>query len=135
MKLIKKDSQGNWCLHGLRWEQFQVEQIITQEAWEILYGALCKLKDYENTGHTPEEIMDGKLLTGWIPIEKRLPNDGVNPITGDAYVYPVTVKLGEITDIRFYSFNRGHWYNQGPVEMDNFVIAWMPRPEPFVQQT
>lgn len=79
----------------------------------------------------PEEIMDDKLLTGWIPVTERLPEDIVNPITRDAYVYPVTVDLGGITDIRYYSFCRGHWYNQGPKEMDELVIAWQARPEPY----
>lgn len=26
------------------------------------------LARYEETGLTPEEIMDGKMLTGWIPV-------------------------------------------------------------------
>ena len=34
------------------------------------------LKAYEDTGLTPEEIMDGRMLTGWIPVEERLPEDG-----------------------------------------------------------
>lgn len=67
----------------------------------------------------------------WIPVSERLPEDKVNPITRDAYVYPVTVDLGGIVDIRYYSFCRGHWYNQGPKEMDDLVIAWMPLPEPY----
>lgn len=37
-----------------------------------LYWAL---KKYEDTGLTPDEIMDGKLLSGWIPVEERLPED------------------------------------------------------------
>ena len=53
---------------------------------------------------TPEEIMDGKLLTDWIPVSERLPEDIVNPITRDAYVYPVTVDLGGVTDTRYYCF-------------------------------
>ncbi|WP_049730457.1 hypothetical protein [Dorea sp. D27] len=76
-----------------------------------------------------------KKYKSWIPVSERLPDDCVNSITEDAYVYPVTVKLGEITDIRYYSFCRGHWYNQGPAEMDDLVIAWMPRPEPYMSQT
>lgn len=68
---------------------------------------------------------------GWIPVEERLPDDVVNPITRDSYVYPVTVDLGGITDVRYYSFCRGHWYNQGPKVMDDLVIAWMPLPEPY----
>ena len=72
-----------------------------------------------------------ELFVGWIPVEERLPENTVNPITRDAYVYPVTVDLGGITDIRYYSFCRGHWYNQGPKKMDELVIAWMPLPEPY----
>ena len=74
---------------------------------------------------------DAKKEQKWIPVSERLPKDIVNPITRDAYVYPVTVDLGGITDIRYYSFCRGHWYNQGPKEMDELVIAWHARPEPY----
>lgn len=67
----------------------------------------------------------------WIPVERGLPDNLVNPITRDAYVYPVTVDLGGVTDVRYYSFWKGHWYNQSPHTMDHLVIAWMPRPEPY----
>lgn len=78
-----------------------------------------------------EELILAEEETGWIPVSVRLPEDIVNPITRDAYVYPVTVGLGGVTDIRYYSFCRGHWYNQGPKEMDELVIAWQERPEPY----
>lgn len=75
-----------------------------------------------------EKITDN----GWIPVEERLPeSNAVNPITLDALVYPVTVDLGGVTDIRYYSFWRGHWYNQGPKTMDHLVLAWQPLPEPY----
>lgn len=67
----------------------------------------------------------------WIPVSERLPEDIVNPITRDAYVYPVTVDLGKVTDIRYYSFCRGHWYNQGSRDVDSLVLAWLPFPEPY----
>ncbi len=57
--------------------------------------------------------------------------NAVNPITRDAYVYPVTVDLGGVTDTRYYSFFKGHWYNQSPKIMDDLVIAWKERPEPY----
>lgn len=83
------------------------------------------------------QINDGKDINvptkdndGWIPVEKRLPEgNAVNPITRDAYVYPVTVDLGGITDVRYYSFFKGHWYNQSPKIMDDLVIAWKEKPE------
>ena len=70
----------------------------------------------------------------WIPVEERLPKEGINPVTQDAYVYPVTVDFGNVRDVRYYSFCRGHWYCCGPNPLDDIVIAWMPRPEPFGQQ-
>lgn len=68
----------------------------------------------------------------WIPVEARLPGfNACNPITRDPCVYPVTIDLGGITDIRYYSFWKGHWYKQGPKIMDDLVIAWQPLPEPY----
>lgn len=103
-----------------------------------------RLAAYEDLGVTPEQIKEIDRLYAekcrevvelkrykWIPVDERLPEDKVNPITRDAYVYPVTVDLGGATDIRYYSFCRGHWYNQGPKEMDELVMAWQERPEPY----
>ena len=33
-----------------------------------------KLSRYEDTGLEPEEIMDGKMLNGWIRVEERVPD-------------------------------------------------------------
>lgn len=48
---------------------------VKAEAMKIYWS----LKKYEDTGLTPEEIMAGKMLTGWIPVEERLPEE---PETG-----------------------------------------------------
>lgn len=70
----------------------------------------------------------------WIPVDVLLPEEKINPITNDAYVYPVTVNIGGITDVRYYSFYNGHWYNQGPQPVDNLVTAWAPRMTPYEPQ-
>ena len=119
------------------------------ERCEFKYEKCKHLAEYEDTGLTPEEINTLNTFDGsqavkatmklqdeqwkhrWIPVSERLPEDTVNPITRDAYVYPVTVDLGGVTDTRYYSFCRGHWYNRGPKEMDDLVIAWKERPEPY----
>ena len=129
--LTQKDDLGNWSLRGVPWESLHEGKAITKELWERLYGALWKLMEYEDTGLSPEEVEQLKESRRWIPVEERLPDNLVNPITRDAYVYPVTVDLGGVTDIRYYSFWRGHWYNQGPKKMDYLVTAWMPLPEPY----
>lgn len=71
----------------------------------------------------------------WIPVTEKLPEyEAINPITQDAYVYPVTVDFGGVKDLRYYSFWQGHWYNQGPESLDERVIAWMPRPKLYTNE-
>ena len=79
-------------------------------------------------------IRDKVYRKRWIPVGERLPEEGINPVTQDAFVYPVTVDFGNIKDVRYYSFCRGHWYCSGPNPLDDIVVAWMPRPEPYNTQ-
>lgn len=93
MRLTEKDDLGNWCLKGVRWEQLREGQVITKEVSERLYGALCKLKDYEDTGCSPDDVERLNDFTQseavklvqklnaeekkhrWIPAEERLPEE------------------------------------------------------------
>ena len=96
---------------------------VKEEAMTIYWA----LKKYEDTGLTPEEIMDGKLLTGWIPVEERLPASHTDVI--------VTVQeFGEDTFQAIDCLVEGDagklmWtvYN-GALER---VLAWMPLPERY----
>ena len=56
-RLTEQDEQGNWCLKGLPWKKtYPGTQVITKEESEVIYEALYKLKDYEDTGLMPEEV-------------------------------------------------------------------------------
>lgn len=55
-RLTEKDSQGNWALSGVTWKSLHTGQIITEEMWEKIYGALWKLMDYEDSGLSPDEV-------------------------------------------------------------------------------
>ena len=59
-RLTEKDEQGNWCLKGVAWVDLTPGAAITQEVYEKLYGALFKLKDYEDTGLSPDEVIDNQ---------------------------------------------------------------------------
>lgn len=129
MRLTSKDGQGNWCLKGVGWEQLYIGQVITKKISEKLYGSLWKLREYEDTGLTPEEIMDGKMLTGWIPVEERLPK---NPNAGiiemeDLQEYIVMVDGAGLPTVLSYAGN-GEWCRDGDFYK---VLAWMPLPEPY----
>lgn len=67
---------------------------------------------------------------GWIPVEERLPEEKINPITKDFYVYPVTFELDGVRDIRYYPFGMGHWWKATEI-MDEYVKAWMPIPASY----
>ena len=43
-------------LKGVPWIELQENARITKETAQKIYGALAKLKDYEETGLTPEEV-------------------------------------------------------------------------------
>ena len=91
MRLIEVKKNGEWALNGVQWEELCAGRVITEELRQELYGALCKLRDYENTGLSPEEVERVndfsesqamrllKKLRGeqekyrWIPVTERLP--------------------------------------------------------------
>lgn len=65
---------------------------------------------------------------GWILCSKKLPEEKINPVTENYYVYPVIYKNEDIEDIKYYHYGKGHWYN-GLQIMDDYVIAWFQLPD------
>ena len=68
-RLTEKDNNGNWRLKGLRWEAVRSGAVLTREASEKIYGALCKLLDYEETGLDPDEIE--RMREDYLPPDGR----------------------------------------------------------------
>lgn len=99
------------------------------ERWtENRVAVLERCCKYEDTGLTPEEIMDGKLLTRWIPVAEKLPGTERILITNGEFV-----KEG-------YCRPDGVW-KYGAKEDEQFsnlsskpIVAWMPLPEPYAPQ-
>ena len=135
VRLTEKDVCGHWRLKGLPWKNLYTGTPITRETYEVLYGALCKLLVYEETGLTPEEIEMRTYCTmgtpcefqsseirkdGWIPVEERMPDDGTYlcTFTGDlvGQEEPFTGMCG---------IENGIW------DEPDCVIAWQPLPEPY----
>lgn len=113
------------------------------------------LKAYEDTGLTPEEIMDGRMLTGWISVNERLPEcekevliqtargtittaiyeDGNMPNENSIWYWTdVDFDYVEETDTEYVPegwweyrhFNPDDVYNNA---IDEDVVAWMPLPK------
>lgn len=55
VRLTEKSKTGLWHLRGVSWEQLRTGHKITKTVSEKIYGALCKLKDYEDSGMNPDQ--------------------------------------------------------------------------------
>lgn len=102
---------------------------VLQRAKQLIIQQKEKLEAYEDTGLTPKEIMDGKMLTGWIPVEERLPEKpNENPLYDNKplELYLVSVKN---TDYVIMALWNGASFTDGWEKLD--VLAWMPLPEPY----
>ncbi|MDE7476688.1 MAG: hypothetical protein K2M91_01845 [Lachnospiraceae bacterium] len=56
IRLTVIDNQGYWTLKGVPWKSLCEGQVITKDTQQRLTGALCKLKDYEDIGYSPENV-------------------------------------------------------------------------------
>ena len=97
------------------------------------YGYGKSLEAYQQGNLFVEDIIHKHMNDGWIPVEERLPEEKVNPISRDYYEYQVTAKFGNTKDVRYYRYGNGHWWN-GPGIVDKYVIAWRGNPEPYSQE-
>lgn len=55
-RLTERYERGRWRLRNVPWRDLNEGQTITKNVNERIYGALCKLKDYEDTEKSPDEI-------------------------------------------------------------------------------
>ena len=146
-KLTQRDDQGNWCLKGVKWDQLRAGSTITKDVAEKLYGALCKLRDYENTDLSPEEVervndfsksqasrlmkelQEEREKHQWIPVTEQLPEP-------ETYVL-VSFSNFSLPIIGRYDENEegGAWFagdeDESLISQDMFVNAWMPLPEVY----
>ena len=52
-----------------------------------------------------KDIIRKHMNDGWIPVEERLPQGKVNPVSQDFYEYQVTAKFGNVKDVRHYIYS------------------------------
>ena len=150
-KLTQRDAQGNWRLKGVWWEQLRAGSVITKNVAEKLYGALCKLRDYENTDLSPEEVervndfskSQACLLMKelqkerekhqWIPVAEQLPEPETHVLVSFSnFSLPIIGRYDENEE-------GGVWFagdeEESLVSQNLFVNAWMPLPELYREET
>lgn len=154
MRLTEKKDSGHWCLRDVPWDQMKPGTVLTRKTWEKLYGALWRLKDYENTGKSPEEIecMDNDMQVTAKGMLKRVAelSAEVDRMKAEGFWIPVTERFPESGDYVLLSFSnftlpqvgryeedeKGGAFFAGDeteslVSQDMYVNAWMPLPKPY----
>lgn len=134
-RLTEKINNWRWRLKGVDRKQITPGAEITDEVWRKLYGALCRLKDYEDTGLMPDEIerMKGKERQQWISVEERLPEENKSVL-----LY-MKSRSSSGTCIQTGSIDKGFWFTQsypglqGLANREFHVMAWMPLSEPYTE--
>lgn len=150
-RLTEKDGKGNWQLKNLPWDHMRCGHTLTRDDYEVLYGALCKLKTYEDTDLEPDdvervntfmgsqaeklmiELQNEKKKHSWIPIEERLPEPGKKVLLSFVnFTQPVIGRYEEDDD------GGGNFYegdsDEPLIQFDLFVNAWMPLPERYREE-
>ena len=82
VRLTEKSKTGLWHLRGVSWEQLREGHRITKTVNEKIYGALCKLKDYEDSGMNPDQAAEAA--------EKDTPMEPIR--TEEGFCYTETYK-------------------------------------------
>ena len=121
-RLIRKDDQGNWHLKGVPWERLRAGAELDERTRQRLYGALCKLMAYEDTGLEPAGVAEEREKHRWIPVEERLPDKRGR--------YLVTAESAGYRFLLLGHYNGPDWTEE---RSDQRFIAWMPLPEPYRQ--
>jgi len=68
-RLTETDKYGNWGLREIPWKNLYTGTPITWETYEALYGALHKLKDYEDSGLSPDGGERASMAAGQSPLD------------------------------------------------------------------
>ena len=108
----------------------ELEKILAEIENERESYEAVHVKSYEKGLRFAKDVIRKHMNDGWIPAEERLPEGKVNPVSQDFYEYQVTAKFGNVKDVRHYRYGNGHWWH-GPGIVDQYVIAWKERPEPY----
>ena len=129
----------------------------SKKTWEKLQGELWKLKDYEKTGLSPDQVselqdetqeqarqmlervarlsdeierMKGEERQQWIPVAEKLPEpEAYILVSFDNFTLPdiATYRVDDDGSGAFYPGDEDYTY----LSEGLFVNAWMPLPEPY----
>ena len=151
MRLTEKTDSGHWSLRDVPWSELKSGAVLTEKTWEKLYGVLWKLKDYEDTGLSPEEVenvndfeksqtyraiaelQEEREKHRWIPVTESLPEPETYVLVSfDNSTLPdiATYRVDDDGSGAFYAGDEDYTY----LSVGLFVNAWMPLPKPYREE-
>ena len=74
-----------------------------------------------------------EIPDSWIPVSKKLPEEKINPNTHDFEEVLCSTTFGDVRAYKFgtpYGWEKPHFW-LGLNVMDEYVLAWMEKPEPW----
>lgn len=146
-RLTEKDEQGNWRLKGLPWKCLRLGEVITTTVYDRLYGALCKLKDYEDTGLSPEDaerlndfersqmadllkkLDEERSRHRWISVEEQLPYPEEMVLVQISGKPVENITLHDALKLAEYNRDEGWILEAYPEWEEAAPVAWMSLPE------
>ena len=108
-------SVGDYIIQGIEGELYPCKPDIFKKTYEAVM--------IEN-----EESFGGKLLTGWIPCDERVPEKDIDVLVDLGDESPVIARRSERDGDKWINSSTGNiiYFN---------VIAWMPLPEPYREES
>lgn len=108
-----------------------IEWILNWDRWTVnqFVEIIKKCRKTEDVGLVSDEIMNRKKLTGWIPVEERLPPEPkVGRVDFDGIEDYIVMIEGAVKPTFLAYVGDGEWYRDGAFYR---VISWMPLPETY----
>lgn len=148
-RLTESAVNGVWSLKGVSWQQLAEGAVITKELRQKLYGALCKLKAYEDTELTTDDVIRVNEFEGsnaelllvekakhkWFLPSERLPESSEELVLIQVSGKPtLSITLKDAMELAIYSETEGWILEEYPEWRRPEVIAWRPLPEPYKEE-
>jgi len=124
-RMTVKKPDGSWSV-----KDNDGKKIPWDEVEHRIYGALCKLLDYEETGLSPEEVEDMKAEKKWIPVSEAVPANDENVLVYVEHGKAGNVHFDGAYENGFFEPGTGWGLEDYPDVEELLITHWMPYPAP-----
>lgn len=124
-RMTVKKPDGSWSV-----KYNDGKKIPWDEVEHRIYGALCKLIDYEETGLSPEEVENMKAEKEWIPVSEAVPANDENVLVYVEHGKAGNLQFDGAYENGFFDSVAGWGLEDYPDVEELLITHWMPYPAP-----